>query len=326
MAKVFLASQSYANGALVLFNLKAQLKVCGWVVLRSSDGTTFNASGDQITTGASGANGMDNNNAWFVIQQPAVVNGVRRQLMFMRGQSGPEYWTISQSYSVGYVGGSATVPATATDSIYVYGTEVVNGSPMFAAGNQRTHIMCDDASPYQWWLNTHSQATTTVTCFIAMDYMVAGSQNALDDDPYVYVLATGGNLIYNSVTNGSSALMQQNAAQGATGCFGWFKRGLAGATWVNVAQLLITAGGNQVYQGQGQNGYVTRDDIFPIMYGRGGGNGAFTQPFIKGTSSILFMMGTNRASQDTLTVSTTRDHLVIGPGMAVAWNGTIPTL
>jgi len=327
MPKVFLTNQSYANGALAVFNLKAQLKINSWVVKRSSDGTTFNASGDQITTGASGANGMANDNAWFVIEQPVAVAGVKRQWMFMRGSSGNEFWTIRYSQSAGFTGGSATVPATAADHQFMYGTEVVSGSPLFSTGNRRVSMMNDSTTPYGWIMWWHNQATTVFDGFICCDPLVAGSYNALDTDPYVLLTsAQGAAGLYNSVTGSGGAAISQAGTAGGQGVWAWYKRGLTGAAFVNCAVGILYFGTYIVYQQQGQNGYATKDDLFPYMYGRGGANGAQTQPFIKGTGTILLHTSTNRASQDTLTVSTTRDYVILGGGTAVSWDGSVVTL
>ncbi len=74
-----------------VFTLKTQLKAAGWVHQASGDGlaafsTTPGNVNDQITSGGSGANGMDNARAWFVLQQPG---GGPRQLCFQRGGSTP---------------------------------------------------------------------------------------------------------------------------------------------------------------------------------------------------------------------------------------------
>ena len=64
MAFVFDVNESPATYAVAMFQFKTLMKTAGWTVPRSSDGLTFNSSGDQITSGSSGANGMNNNNAW----------------------------------------------------------------------------------------------------------------------------------------------------------------------------------------------------------------------------------------------------------------------
>ena len=71
MAYTFLTNQTPATAAVAIYNLKTTFKAAGWTVPRSSDGTTYNNSGDQISAGTSGAGGMDNARAWFVIQEPA---------------------------------------------------------------------------------------------------------------------------------------------------------------------------------------------------------------------------------------------------------------
>jgi len=71
MAIHFDVNQTPSTFAECAFRLKQIMVTAGWVVKSSSDGTTFNSTGDQITSANTGAGGMNNNNAWFRIQDPA---------------------------------------------------------------------------------------------------------------------------------------------------------------------------------------------------------------------------------------------------------------
>ena len=103
-----------ATGAVAMYELKELLKLAGWTVLSSSDGTTYNSGGDQITSGASGANGMANNNAWFRIRSPAGAGAV--SFTFQRGTTNLA-WRIVRSRTAGFTTGSpsATVVPSASD-------------------------------------------------------------------------------------------------------------------------------------------------------------------------------------------------------------------
>src|SRR5438045_1573507 len=84
-----------ANGAEMWFNIKARLKSVGWTVPRSSDGSTYNSSGDQITTASSGGGGMANVGAWFVLQMPAT----GRQWCLQISTTGGDLYKVRMKYS-----------------------------------------------------------------------------------------------------------------------------------------------------------------------------------------------------------------------------------
>jgi hypothetical protein len=141
-----------ATGAIAVFNVKEGLKQAGWTVKASSDGTTYNATGDQITTGAAGAGGMANNNAWFRIQSPAGPGG--REFTFQRGTTNL-VWRAKVSHSAGFSTPAGTpasqTPSAADQQIYAGGG--TDASPSFLSwlatdNTYKQHIGCDAAAPY----------------------------------------------------------------------------------------------------------------------------------------------------------------------------------
>lgn len=70
---LFIVQSLPPTNALGVFDLKEALKARNWVVTASSDGTTYNASSDIITSGAAGAGGFDNASAWFGIRSPDAI-------------------------------------------------------------------------------------------------------------------------------------------------------------------------------------------------------------------------------------------------------------
>jgi hypothetical protein len=106
MAYTFNTNQTPATCAEAVYNLKTLLKLVGWTVKKSSDGTTYNSTGDQISSGASGANGMNNARAWFVIQEPGTVP---RQFCLQRqntvGVNTSYQWRVKYSRYAGFTGG-----------------------------------------------------------------------------------------------------------------------------------------------------------------------------------------------------------------------------
>jgi hypothetical protein len=128
----FSTNNTPATGAVAMFLLKSALKAAGWTIPKSSDGTTYNSSGDQISSGASGANGMGNALAWFVAKDPAGL----RSYCFQNSSSAPgdnHQWRVTYSKSVGFISGSpsATQVPSATDGKVVQGSGT-DSSPGFA--------------------------------------------------------------------------------------------------------------------------------------------------------------------------------------------------
>ena len=63
---------SPASQAAAIFDLKETFKAAGYTIRGSGDGiAAHSAVGDVITSAGSGANGMNNTNAWFTVRQPA---------------------------------------------------------------------------------------------------------------------------------------------------------------------------------------------------------------------------------------------------------------
>lgn len=110
MARLFSVNNSPATCCIAVFDLKTLLKTAGWTVPQSSDGLTYNGSGDQISHGGAGANGMDNASAWFVVQMP----GSSRSFCLQRYNSSGygSYWRVKYSKAAGFTGGTPGVTQT----------------------------------------------------------------------------------------------------------------------------------------------------------------------------------------------------------------------
>ena len=138
-----------ATGAVLLYTYKELLKTATWTIPSSSDGTTYNAAGDQITTGASGAGGFANNSAWIYAKQP----GSNRGLVWQRGTTNL-LWRIKYSPSAGFSGGTpgATRVPSATDEVVLCGGGT-DAAPTFATilptdGTYRWNAIAYDTAPY----------------------------------------------------------------------------------------------------------------------------------------------------------------------------------
>lgn len=231
MAK-FSDVNTIGTGAAAIFKLKAVLKAAGWTVPSSSDGTTYNSSGDQITVATSGAGGMANNNAWFVIREP----GGRREWCWQRGTNN-QNWRVKYSASARFTGGSpsATRVPSATDSpdANALGGGGTDASPSFASlfatdSSYRVHITANStpiSGAYPFNIITTTTPGSTASNFSAFQEPLAtGSYSSADTDP---------------------AVVSVNGSQGgfmATLVQGWLAYGLAGQVWVTfTVNTVITA-------------------------------------------------------------------------------------
>lgn len=319
-----------ATGAVAVYNLKTALKAQGWTVPRSSDGTTYLSSGDQITSGSSGANGLANSSAWFVIQMPTA-NGVNRQFCFQRSTSQNTQWRVKYSYSAGFTGGSpsATVTPTATDQVVIQGAGT-DGSPSYSTiypsdGTYRQNIAVDSATPYGFWEVVFPTGGGVPNHNTIWDPMLSGSAPSSDTDPYVFICGGGNSVTQMSGTTANNMSIYQSLNQPTPFAY----LGTPGTTsnYVGVAAQQyagITAGSaTYAHTATGTQPFSSKDDIWPVIYLR---NNSQTSPIgYKGVSSLLSWISTNRSTGDTLTVVTTSDYIVFGAFVA-AWNGTTPSV
>lgn len=294
---------SPGSGGAAFFRLKELLKLAGWTVLSSSDGTTYNGTGDQITTGLSGAGGMNNANAWFRIRQPGTN---AREFTFQRSSSLTYSWRVKYSGgpSTGFVGGtpSATETPSATDEVIIKGGGT-DASPSFVQmfdtpdAGWRFNAGAQDAAPFSffWW--THINGATSVRTFGMLDMMEPGSEVPGDDDPAV---------VYAEEFTSGILAGNMNGFFG-TNMKGWIKKNLAGSGFVEIKPGRIVPGSVGFPQGMGQNPYNLKDQFFPWPYLRSSDQAA---PFgFKGISSVCRWASVARLGFDTFNVNTTKDFV-----------------
>jgi hypothetical protein len=304
---------SVATSAEVVFALKTLLKLAGWDVPNSGDSLTYFPASDGITGAGAGAGGLNNSTAWFRIRGPATMSP-RREFVFQRGTTERAWW-IRVSAEDTFVGGapSATVAPTATDQENLHGT-VAAGTALFAvAATYKFHMAADDAAPFTWYCESAINGTGAVDAILLFDAMVAGSFNALDQDPAIYY-----------ITNGAASL-DITALGGAAGPKGWYQKDLAGDIFVPMPLLYYNSNsfGTGVPENIGTNPYDSDDNHFPIPCGRP--SGAATQVGWKGFLSMTRWCGVNRANMDTLSDGGTRTKVIMGM-IVLPWDGSVPSV
>jgi hypothetical protein len=155
-----------------------------------SDGTTYASGGGQVTSGASGAHGYNNNDAWIVTKHLA--SG--RQWCFQRDASTGVGYRIKYSKSSGFTGGSpgaTRVPSASDESVVVGGGS--DASPTFTSalggtsGSNRLNAAVD-ASTGSSWGHSHPNGGGSVNGNWVIDFLA--SPNVSDIDPVIMRFST----------------------------------------------------------------------------------------------------------------------------------------
>jgi hypothetical protein len=316
MAYTFDTNNTITTGAEAIYNLKEALKTAGWTVASSSDASTYNDSGDQITSGSSGVNGMDNARAWFRIQMPTS-QGAVREFTFQRSQTYHYQWRIKYSYSAGFTGGSpdATTTPSATDE------QILNGggtdaSPswdtLFATSGTWRHSCAAGGSDelYVFYSMCFLSGGGSVTSTFIWEAMTANSYPTEDIDPYV--------LFFDNTSPDDSAFSNVN-----TGTQGYLDKGGGSESFTTIPALTHEDSVSQIEVGLPSNPHTGKDDLLPMVYARRaalGGTAGY-----KGIGYMMRWLGISRTVGDTITVSSSRDKIVFGD-VAFPWDGSTPTI
>lgn len=309
------------GGAGAFYALKELLKTAGWTVMSSSDGTTYNAGGDQITGNGAGAGGMNNNYAWFRIRQPGAN---AREVTFQRS-------TVTNAWRIKYSGGPSTGFVTgtpgATQTPSASDEQVVAGGGTDAAPTftqqfdtpdtgWKFNAAANNAAPYSFYWWTHLNGVGQVRTFGMLDTLLVGSELPGDVDPTV---------LYTDTFN-TSILQGSMAGIYGTNMKAWMAKGLGGAGWVEVKPAYILIGVSVGFPASmGQDVYTTKDQFAPWLYIRPSNQ---APPYgIKGVSSICRWQGVQRGCFDTFNESGSKDYLSLSgtaaaSWVAVPWNGS----
>lgn len=344
MAKITSVNNLPATGSVAMYQFKETLKLAGWTVESSSDGTTYNSSGDQISSGSSGANGMANTNAWFRIRDP----GGMREFTFQRGTT-DLLWRTKYSALDRFIGGSpsATQTPTATDG------QIINGggtdaSPTFFTlfttnGTYRWHVIADNAvsgpalgAAYGFWALASLTTSSSARTAICLEPLLPGTYPVCDDrtnpttgdaDPCVVFFAYTGTEIPWQLTDTNGAWSASTDAN--LPAKGWYRMNMAGETFTAFPAMRVRendAGNQQMFSNLvNANPYTGGEEITPMLLCRT--NQRVTAVGMKGfTSKIKMKGGPTRSYPDTITLSSD-SYVVVGTtgGFVIPWeDGTTP--
>ena len=316
MTLSFTTNSNVAGFVQAVFNLKTALKSAGWTVPKSSDGTTYNNSGDQITSFSSGAGGLNNPSAWFVISFP----GSNRSFCFQRGTSNNNSWRIKCADTNAFTSGSPSATRTPTASagdITILGSGT-DSSPIFSQwtsatdGSVYVNMAVDGASPYGFYMFLTNVGGHTVRSdgLIVVDPV----NGAASGDASAYVILISGN--GSSGFDGSGMVAEGNtvlwtfSGQNPTGCYYSVHTGSA-----------TTPSTTVIPGGLAKNPFTGKDDLIPVPVMRRSG---LSSPLYKGMTSLMRWQGVGRAALTTFTNTRRKDYISVHTTLALPWDGSIP--
>lgn len=296
-----------------VFQVKEHLKSVGWTVLSSSDGTTYNAAGDQITNAGAGAGGMNNSLAWFRI---ASANGAV-EFTVQRASGVSTNWRLKMARSPFAAGtpGATQTPATvdALHEIIITGGGT-DAAPSFGSffwgASAELKGAADDASP-QFWFGQYPTLGGNANGAWVLERGSAADPS--DIFPYVcYQPGTSNVFYYGSMssTSPSSSLYTFNPDGGYDQSSSSSAVGALKYSDINPGSLAPDL--------------ITGDELnFPIPLGQVASTSA-DNPCWKGIANLMQWMQTSTPTTgDTETVDTPLDRIVMR-SVVLPWKGTVP--
>jgi hypothetical protein len=274
------------GGAVAMFKLKSLLLANGGVIRASSDGLTHYGTADYVSGYNTGANGLNNDYAYFVVNLGVV------DVAFQRGTANTN-WRLKISVpgfkntEAGYVAGTATAMPIVTDQQHVVGNDAPTFSGMYSgASDMRCHMGIDNASPHHFWFINLQKNSTTVESFLYFDELDGASSG--DVWPYVimwqYTPSTVGYLSDAGLAYGPYSYFKRSYGRSVEKwllhhCLLLFDN--TGSTYVNGALAVDPDNGN--------------DETLPVPFGRGYSKG---YAVYKGFAKHMQWRGQTRTTLD----------------------------
>lgn len=317
----------------VIFDFKQFMKSAspsgpGWSIVSSGDGlAAFSSTGDIITTASSGAGGLDNTGAWFVLRCP---DGLR-EFLWQRGTNSGS-WLILYSRALHFSGGNATTRAAALDAGVVLGSTDVPASAVASTHLNNntlgviTHYCADDADGYSFYYFGYLQGTlASAYGGLVFDELQDGTfQDGYEEDPRIIYVAAGA-----SNNNWSNAGISSSSTNTTFGrCVGYMFTGTIYETFGTISGIgyvsdVGTGTPPEIPPLGGTNLFSLKDQLLPIFYLRintlSGGTG------FKGAGKNMKWKSNNRGTAQTLSLNSSNDHIVINT-VVLPFNGSEPIM
>lgn len=299
----------------LLYALKELIKSGGGVVLGSGDGgSIFSTSADVITHNGSGANGFSNNGAWWQGRLPGGL-----YVSLQRSTSSGNNCAILISDGAPFTGGSpsATRRMPSVDELTSNVGGGTDASPTFTAwftsnANFRYHIGVETVTSKN--LLKVLEYDTTGSQPVSSGLVIEDGLATLEGDPSSLAIISAAN---------PWTLAAWDVSQKA-----WFRKGLAGAGWVQAFPLFLRGGtgpDDHLPQVLPVNPFNGLSGIYPMPIGR---RASYTDPdHFKGIYETVFWLGNDLGTDNrpfTLNVAgVSRSHIAIG-NFVHKWDGSTP--
>jgi hypothetical protein len=308
-----------------------------WTVVASSDGlSALSTTTDVITKYSSGAGGLGNNGAWFVLRAPGgnPTDGYM-EFCFQRviGTGGnPNYGDnlFRIKYTIkGFDLTSAAItatqvpPAISSDERLVLGSGT-DASPVssYLMNSSYTSVtgstinlfgqFCAQNPDDGYGFYMLSNRSATPAGFFAFDPMQPGTYPtgaSADKDPYVTM-----------IDNTSSVLSRDSVYQPYSYTTCYLRKGMSGEDSVRIQGFYPVLYNNcQIIGNLPSNPYNNKDDTFPVLYARKGSEPSPNG--YKGQSTLLKWHGQNRSNFSIVSITTPGDRLVVG-NVSIPWINT----
>lgn len=299
MAKFSDVNNTMNTPALAWYRILVVMVAAGWVVKASSDATTYNATGNQLSSGGTGAGGLGNAGAWFRAQDPAG----RREVVLQNSGANSRVLFSEISKFTGGTPGATRVP-TATDQQFVCGGGT-DASPTYTAifPNGTTYrLHCTALSTAIGGVYAVHAFTTSIGSAaqgagtFLLEPMAPGSYDVADPSPMILFC-------------GTAALTTSTAL-----C--WLAYGTGGQVFVTAScnvGIYTGALGTDPIAGSDNNGY-------PDWYGPFGGTNR-----IKGVGSLLAAKGPARTYPATANTATDA-RVYLGAWCYLYPDNTVPSV
>lgn len=299
------------------FEIKEALKAAGWAVASSSDGTTYNPSGDQITHGSSGAGGFGNTNAWVRLQSPAA--GLPEITMQRTVNNTTWRFKIGRAaFNAGSPGATQTpTTTTASDEIVFLGggtdASPTGGSANFGAGTDGGHVLRGgvDDTLAKFWFACSSFSGTPGTFGI---FMLDPLSDTIAGDAFPYVVMARN-------TDFSVTFYSSDAP---TGQYSYVASATPSVA-VQMPAVKYEVSTTLAFPNELPTTLEGEFRTLPVKYER---RAAAANPGYKGISTMLRWWAPGNVNSGhwvPVSISAPNDHLLFGEGL-VPWDGTRPRL
>lgn len=312
MTMLFGAPRTNLNPTQAVYAFLQTALAAGCTVTSSGDGLAlFSTIGNILTNAGTGAGGLGNARAYFVL------NLGGEQWCWQR--SSDASWNLCVSRTATMSGGvpSATVRPTAPDEIFIAGGGSA-ATPTYQAILETSECYSlwgiDDTAPRRFYLGRYFVAGLDFRSLIFRDVVTVPEPS--DADPYVR-----GKTPTTTLTASSFAPTTGTPTSGI-----YFQAYIPSATPTTsvccpMGTEAYIGGGLSALPGNATNSTISGADILMApYYFRANSTGT---PVLKGWSTLFLVPGPLRSNATTYQVTTPRDRIVLG-GISLPYGGNIP--